>query len=43
MERLMFQNFKFANIKITKDEGFDSFIFKFNFSFFINHLSTQNI
>ena len=43
VERPIFRNFKIANIKITKDELFDSFIFEFNFSFFRNHLNTQNI
>ena len=36
-------NFKIANIKITKDELFDNFIFELNFSVFKNHLNTQNI
>ena len=40
VERLIFQNFKIMNIKITKDELLDNFIFEFNFSFFINHLNT---
>ena len=31
------------NIKITKDELFDNFIFKFNVSSCRNHLNTQNI
>ena len=43
----VFRNFKIENIlsppKITKDELFDNFIFEFNFSFFRNHLNTQNI
>ena len=43
VERSIFQNFKIANIKITKDELFDNFIFEFNFVFFRNHLNTQNI
>ena len=51
VERPIFRNFKIVNTKITKDlsieklidELFDSFIFKFNFSFFINHSNTQNI
>ena len=38
VERLIFRNFKIANIKITTDELFDNFIFEFNISFFINHL-----
>ena len=38
-----FQNLKIANIKITKDELFDSFIFECNFLFFRNYLNTQNI
>ena len=36
VERVIFQNFKIANIKTTKDELFDSFIFELIFSFFIN-------
>ena len=43
VERPIFRNFKIANIKITKDEIFDNFTFKFNFFFFRNHLNTQNI
>ena len=43
LERPIFRNFKIANIKITKDELFDNFISEFNFSFFRNHLNTQNI
>ena len=43
VERPIFRNFKIANIKITKNELYDSFIFAFNFSFFRNHLNTQNI
>ena len=43
VERPIFRNFKIANIKITKDELFDNFIFEFNFSFFKNHINTQNI
>ena len=31
VERPIFRNFKIANIKITKDELFDSFISEFNF------------
>ena len=31
VERPIFRNFKIANIKITKIELFDSFIFEFNF------------
>ena len=31
-ERLIFRNFKIANIKITKNDLFDSFIIKFIFS-----------
>ena len=30
-ERPIFRNFKIANIKITKGDLFDSFIFEFNF------------
>ena len=43
VERLALRNFKIANIKITKDELFDSFIIGFIFSFFRNYLNTQNI
>ena len=43
VERSIFRNFKTTNIKITKDELFDNFIFEFNFLFFRNHLNTQNI
>ena len=43
VERPIFRNLKIANIKITKDELFDNFIFEINFSFFRNHLNTQNI
>ena len=39
--RPIFRNFKITNIKITKDELFDSIIFKFIFSLFINYL--QNL
>ena len=42
-ERLTFRSFKIANIEITKDEIFDSFIIKFIFSFFRNYLNSQNI
>ena len=38
VERLIFRNFKIMNIKITKDELYDSFIFEFIFSLFINYL-----
>ena len=41
VERPTFRNFKIVNIKITKHELFDNFIFEFNFS--RNHLKTQNI
>ena len=41
-DRPIFRNFKIANIKMTKDELFDNFIFEFNFSLFRNHLNTQN-
>ena len=34
VKRPIFWNFKIANIKITKDELFDNFIFEFNFLFF---------
>ena len=43
VERPIFRNFKTANIKIKEDDLFDNFIFEFNFSFFKNHLNTQNI
>ena len=33
VERPIFRNFKIANIKITKDELFDSFILEFNLQF----------
>ena len=42
VEPPIFRNFKIANIKITKDELFDDFIFELNFSFFRNHLNTEN-
>ena len=38
VERPIFHNFKITNIKITKDELFDSFIFEFIFSLFVNYL-----
>ena len=38
VERPIFRNFKITNIKIMKDELFDSFIFEFIFSLFINYL-----
>ena len=41
-ERPIFRNFKIANIKITNDELFDSFIFEFNFLYFRNPLNTPN-
>ena len=43
VERLTFRNFKIANIKITKDEIFSSFIIKLIFSFFRNYLNSQDI
>ena len=43
VQRPMFRNLKIANIKITKDELLDNFISEFNFSFFRNHLNTQNV
>ena len=43
VKRPIFRNIKTANIRITKHELFDNFIFKFDFSFFRNHLNTQNI
>ena len=42
-ERPIFRNIKIANIKITKHELFDNFIFEFDSLFFRNHLNTQNI
>ena len=43
VELYLIQNQKIANIKITKDDLFDSFNIEFNFfSFFINYLN-QNI
>ena len=41
VERPIFRNFKITNIKITKDELFDSIIFEFIFSLFINYF--QNL
>ena len=38
VERPIFRNFQITNIKITKYELFDSFIFEFIFPSFINHL-----
>ena len=38
VERPIFRNFKITNIKIAKDELFDSFIFEFIFSLLINYL-----
>ena len=38
VERPIFRNFKITNIKITKDELFDSFIFEFILPLFINYL-----
>ena len=43
VKRLIFRNFKIANIEITNDELFNNFIFEFNFSFFRIHLNSQNI
>ena len=43
VERPIFRNLKIANIKITRNELFDNFIFEFNFSFFRNDLNNQNI
>ena len=40
VERVTFRNFKIANIKITKDELFNSFIIEFIFLFFRNYLNT---
>ena len=42
IERPLFRNFKIANIRIMKDELFDSFVFDF-FLFFRNYFNTQNI
>ena len=39
VERPIFRNFKIANIKTTKDELFDSFIFELIFGFLINYLN----
>ena len=39
VERPIFRNFKIVNIKLTKDELFDNFIFEFDFSFFKKHLN----
>ena len=41
VERPVFRNFKITFIKITKDKLFDSFIYEFIFSLFINYL--QNL
>ena len=38
VERPIFRNFKITNIKIAKDELFDSFIFELIFSLLINYL-----
>ena len=35
VERPIFRNFKIANIKITKEQLFDNFIFEFNILFFL--------
>ena len=43
VEWSIFRNFEIANIKITKNELYRNFIFEFDFSFFRNHLNTQNI
>ena len=43
VKRPIFRHFKIANIKITKDELFDNFIFEYNFLFFRNNLHIQNI
>ena len=43
VERLTFRNFNIANIKITKDDLFDSFIIEFIFSILRNYLNTRNI
>ena len=42
VERPIFRNFKITNIKRTKDELFDSFIFNF-FLLFINFLHSSII
>ena len=39
IERPIFRNFEIASITITKDELFDNFILKSNFSFFRNYLN----
>ena len=43
VERPIFRNFKITNIKITKDDLLDSFIFEFIFSLFINYLHNSII
>ena len=43
VELPIFRNFKIANIKMTKEDLFDNFIVGYDFSFFINHLNSQNI
>ena len=43
VERPIFRNIKIANIKITRDELFDSFIFELIFLFLENFLNTRNI
>ena len=43
IEQPIFRNFKIPNIRITKDELFDNFIFEFNFSFFRNHSNTEYV
>ena len=42
VERPIFRNFYITNIKITKDDLFDNFIFEFYFSFFSNPFNIQN-
>ena len=39
VERPIFRNIKITNIKITKDELFDSFICEFIFLIFVNYLN----
>ena len=42
VELPIFRNFKIANIELTKDELFESFMFEFIFLFFKNFLNAQN-
>ena len=44
VERPIFRNFKIRNIKITKDELFEYFIYEFIFNhFFKNYLNAESI